>query len=230
MIHGTGTDSSVFDEAVGQMAGGWRVVTPDRRGWGRSIPVDEYRRTSIPEQSIEIAALLRELETGPVAAVGLGFGAVVALELALADPELVARAFLIEPPVFGALSEATEGMSADVDAIRAAAAEGGEQAAYELFIAGGLHTLGCGSERFADQADRSPSAARAFLVEIPAVPAWPLDPARLAALEVDVSVVTLPSTPTLLMRAAQAVADRIPGAESIHSSRDGVAAVPALFS
>ncbi|MDQ5895810.1 MAG: hypothetical protein QG596_2071 [Actinomycetota bacterium] len=173
--------------------------------------------------------MLRERQTGPATVIGIGFGAVVALELALADPDLVARAFVIEPPVFGALSEATTGMSIDVDAIRAAAAEGGEEAAYDLFLGGELQTLGCGAERFSDKADRGPAAARSFLVELPAVPAWPLDPVRLVTLEPEVTVVTLPSTPDLLKRAARAVVERVPGAGSLHSSRDGIAAVAALL-
>jgi len=223
-------DSSVFDEAVGALGTSWRLITPDRRGWGESAPVDEYRRTSIPEQSIEISALLRERDTGPVTAVGLGFGAVVALEMALAEPDLIDRAFLIEPPVLGAVSAATEGMSVDVEAIRSAAAEGGEEAAYELYLNGGLRTLGIGAQRFGDYADRGPTAARAFLVEVPAVPAWPLDPVRLAGLEAEITVVILPSTPPLLERAAQTVADRVPGAEMIHSNRDGIEAIPDLLS
>jgi pimeloyl-ACP methyl ester carboxylesterase len=165
-----------------------------------------------------------------VTVIGLGFGAVVALEMALAEPDLVDRAFLVEPPVFGAVSAATEGMSADVEAIRAAADEGGEEAAYELFLAGELRTLGIGAERFGDHADRGPTAARAFQVELPAVPAWPLDPVRLAGLEAEITVVTLPSTPDLLKRAAQAVADRVPGAETVHANRDGIEAVPELLS
>lgn len=153
----------------------------------------------------------------------------VALELCLAEPELTARAFLIEPPVYGAISAATEGMSTDVEAIRAAADDGGEEAAYELFLAGKLHTLGLGAERFLDYADRGPTAARSFLVELPAVPAWPLDPVRLATLENEVTVITVPSTPDLLKRASEAVANRVPGAETIHSSRDGIGAIPALL-
>lgn len=193
------------------------------------MPSEEYRRTSIAEQSIEVAGKVRELEVGPLSVVGLGFGAVVALELALADPGLVDRAFMIEPPVLGALSAATEGMSADVEAIRAAAEAGGEEAAYELYLAGGLPTLGAGAERFAAEADRGPYAARAFLVELPAVPAWPLDPVRLAGLEAEVAVVTLPSTPALLASAAETVVERVPGATAVRATRDGVSAVPGLF-
>ncbi|MCB0857758.1 MAG: alpha/beta hydrolase [Solirubrobacterales bacterium] len=220
----------MFDSAVGTLAGEWRLITVDRRGWGESIPADEYRRTSIAEQSIEIASILRDLDPGPVTAIGIGLGGVVCLEMALAEPDLVARVFMIEPPVFGAIRAATEGMSADVDQIRLAASEGGEEAAYELFLSGELPTLGAGAERFADRADRGQHAARAFLVELPAVPAWPLDPVRLATLEAEVTVVTLPSTPALLKRAADAVTERVPGAESIHSSRDGADAVAPLIS
>ncbi|MCB8914545.1 MAG: alpha/beta hydrolase [Thermoleophilales bacterium] len=229
LIHGTGTDSSIFDDAVGALAGNWRLVTPDRRGWGQSVPSDEYRQTSIAEQAIEIASLTRELGIRDATLAGLGFGAVVALEMALADPDLVARAFLVEPPVFAALKEATEGMSADVEAIRTAAADGGEDAAYELFLRGRLRTLGAGAERFAEDADRGPAAPRSFLIEVPAVPAWSLDPVRLAGLEAEITVVTLPSTPPLLARAAETVIDRVPGAEPVHSSRDGVAAIAALL-
>lgn len=229
LVHGTGTDSSIFDQPVGALLAEWRLITPDRRGWGESRPSSEYRRTSIAEQSIEVAGALREREVRDATVVGLGFGAVVALELALAEPDLVARAFMIEPPVFGALSAATGGMSADVEAIREAAVEGGEEAAYELYLKGRLPTLGSGAERYSSYADRGANAARAFLVEIPAVPAWPLDPVRLATLEADVTVVTLPSTPPLLKRAAEAVADRVPGAATFHSTRDGVAAIPELL-
>src|SRR5690606_16572340 len=127
-----------------------------------------------------------------------GLGGVVGLELALAEPELIAGVEMIEPPVFGSVTAATEGMSADVAAIRAVAETGGEEAAYGLYLDGELHTLGAGAERFTRFADRGPGPARAFLVEIPAVPAWPLDPVRLAGLEAAVGVVTAPSTPALL--------------------------------
>jgi hypothetical protein len=51
----------------------------------------------------------------------------------------------------------------------------------------------------------------------------------LAGLESEITVVTLPSTPALLKRAAEAVADRVPGAETVHSTHDGVQVVPALL-
>lgn len=152
---------------------------------------------------------------------GVGFGAVVALELALSEPDLVESATLVEPPLFGLVTAATGGMSADVVEIRDAAEDGGKEAAYELFLNGRLPTLGCGAERLGASADRGPLAAHTFLVELPAVPAWPLDPHRLAAIQAEVVVATTPSTPPLLMRAAEGITPRIPGAERICTVRDG---------
>lgn len=202
----------------------------DRRGWGASPAGPDYRRTSIAEQSIEIAALLREVAADrQVTVAGLGFGGVVALELALAEPGLVSWAVMIEPPVLGLLPEATEGMSADVEAIRAAAAEGGASAAWELFLAGRLPTLGAGAERFRDFADHGPEAPRTFLVELPAVPAWPLDPVRLARLEAEVTVATCPSTPQLLRDAAGSITGRIPGCQLIETGSEPAAAPAELL-
>lgn len=220
LIHGTGTGSSVFDQAVGELAGGFRLITYDRRGWGRSTPPDDHRRTSIAEQAIETAGLLRGLGVSQVTVIGLGFGAVVGFELALAEPDLIGTAFMVEPPLFGPMAAATKGMSTDVAAIRATADLGGEAAAYELFLDGSLTTLGAGAARFQSAADRSPTAAHTFLVELPAVPAWPLDPVRLARLEPEVRVVTTPSTPAILFEAAETLASRLPGAGHIFSRRE----------
>jgi len=159
----------------------------------------------------------------------VGFGAVVALELALAEPSVVTGAILVEPPLFALLTAATEGMSADVAEIRNAAEEGGEEAAYELFLGGELPTLGTGADRLADKADRGPNAAHSFLVELPAVPAWPMEPARIDDIKAEVTVATTPSSSPLLLEAANAVAPRIPEAERVFTENDGPQAVIELL-
>jgi pimeloyl-ACP methyl ester carboxylesterase len=221
LIHGTGTDSTCFERPAGELAGEMRVLTYDRTGWGETEAIGDYRRTSIAEQAIEAAGLLHRTDPAPdepVTVLGVGFGAVVALELALAEPELVSRAILVEPPLFGLLTEATEGVSTDTEAIRAAVERGGESAAYGLYLSGGLPTLGAGAERLGETADRRPAAARSLLIELPAVPAWTIDPARLAGLSPGVTVVTLPSSPAILADAADALLPRIPRAERLVTS------------
>lgn len=203
-------------------------MTYDRPGWGASEAPDDYRRTSIAEQSIAATGVLHEHGIEGVRVLGVGFGAVVALELALAEPVLVESVVLVEPPLFDTLTRATAGMSDDVAMIREAAEEGGEQAVWGLFLSGRLSTLGCGAERLAG-ADAGPTAPHSLLVELPAVPAWPLDPIRVAGLEAPVTVATVTSTPALLVDAADSLLPRIPGAVRVCSSDDFPAAIPALL-
>ena len=230
LLHATGTDSGWFDPAAGALADHLRIITCDRQGWGSSEPLGDYLRTSIPEQSIEAAGVLKEAGVSETTVVGVGFGAVVALELALAEPAMVKRAILVEPPLFALVTAATEGMSADVGEIREAAEEGGEEAAYELFLNGELPTLGTGADRLGDRADRGPNAAHAFLVELPAIPAWPMEPARIGDLGAEVVVATMPSSTPLLLEAANAVAPRLPEAERVFTGHDGPEAVVELLS
>lgn len=174
--------------------------------------------------------MLHEHGVAGARVLGVGFGAVVALELALADPDLVESTVLVEPPLFDTLTTATEGMSDDVAAIREAAGDGGEGAVWRLYLDGGLPTLGAGADRLAGSAPGAgPDAPHTLLVELPAVPAWPLDPVRIAGLDAPVTVATMPSSPALLVDAADSVVSRIPGAVRELSDEDGVAAVPGLL-
>jgi pimeloyl-ACP methyl ester carboxylesterase len=214
---------------IDRLAGEWQVLTWDRPGWGHSDPPDDYRRTSIAEQSIAAAGVLREHGVSQARVLGVGFGAVVALELALAEPGLVEGLVLIEPPLFDTLIPATEGMSNDVAAIREAAEEGGEDEVWRLYLAGRLTTLGAGAERLTGSPGAGPVAAHSLLVELPAVPAWPLDPVRIAGLSTSLIVATMPDTPALLVEAADALVTRVPGASRLHTAESGPAAVPELL-
>jgi pimeloyl-ACP methyl ester carboxylesterase len=155
---------------------------------------------------------------------------VVALELALAEPDLVDAVVLVEPPLFDTITRATEGMSDDVAAIREAAEPGGEEAVWRLYLSGGLSTLGAGAERLAGSVSGAgPAAAHTLLVELPAVPAWPLDPVRVAALEAVVTVATTPSSAGLLLEAADSLVMRIPGARREVVADDCPGAIPELL-
>jgi hypothetical protein len=58
-------------------------------------------------------------------------------------------------------------------------------------------------------------------VELPAVPAWPLDPERVVSAEPLVTVATTPGSPELLVRAADALVPRIPGAVRAFAGAEG---------
>lgn len=156
---------------------------------------------------------------------GADIGAVIAFEIGLANPGSVERVVMVDPPLFGTLPDATAGVSTDVELIRRAVEEEGESAAYELFLAGGLTTLGAGADRLGPLAFRGESAARSLLVELPAVPAWSLDPARLANLAGRVTVGSTPTAPPVLRDAAAAFAARLPGTELVMLESDGPTSV-----
>jgi pimeloyl-ACP methyl ester carboxylesterase len=78
---------------------GYRVIAVDRRGYGRS-PAGDTDQISVNLQARDVATTLqlREVEASHVA--GVSYGALVALELALARPELVLSLTLVEPTIF----------------------------------------------------------------------------------------------------------------------------------
>ena len=78
---------------------GYRVIAVDRRGYGRSTAGDT-NQISVSLQARDVATTLelREVEASHVA--GVSYGALVALELALARPERVLSLTLIEPTIF----------------------------------------------------------------------------------------------------------------------------------
>lgn len=157
--------------------------------------------------------------------VGEGLGGVVGLEIALSRPDEVAAVVMIDPPVFGLLTDATPGVSSDTERVREAVEHGGPAAAYELFLEGALTTLGAGAGRLGELADRGPEAPRSFLVELPAVPAWPLDPDRFRRLTARTVIASTPDSPPILRRAADSLVERIPQAGRRELTSVGPAAV-----
>ena len=229
-LHETATSAAVWRPLADALGPRRRVVAYDRRGWGRSGSPHAYRRTTIEEQAADAESVTANLDAGPVTLCGAGIGAVIALELVAHRPNLVAAAVLIEPPLLGLVPEATPMISADVEAIRRttlsaserraeiadpreAAAEGARAAA-GLYLSGGLEALGGGAERIPDQISAGAAGGPfALFAEPPAVSAWTIPLAELAALRTPALVVVATSTPPFVRRAAEAVAGRIPGAE-----------------
>ena len=95
LIHGLGCDSDDWAWQLDPLSERYRVVAPDLRGHGRSTAsVSGY---APPELAADIAALVEELATGPVVAVGHSMGGVVASALAVEHPELVSAVVTVDP-------------------------------------------------------------------------------------------------------------------------------------
>jgi 3-oxoadipate enol-lactonase len=92
-IHGWTLDLEVFEPQAEALAGEFRVVRHDRRGFGLSEGTP-----GIAADLDDLAALISRLELGAPALVGLSQGARVALAFALRHPDRVAALVLDGPP------------------------------------------------------------------------------------------------------------------------------------
>ncbi|HKH42979.1 MAG TPA: alpha/beta hydrolase [Solirubrobacterales bacterium] len=221
LVHETAADGSVWDAVAESVARRARAITYDRRGWGNSSAPEDYRRTTVEEQSEDAAALLESAGAVPAIIVGAGVGATLALDLLLRRSDLVAATMLIEPPVLQLLPMATEALSQDRRRLELAAESGEDM--IELYLSGALPALGAEvsrlPERLAGAARERPGSV---IAEMGISAAWRVPLPRLAAVERPSAIVTGLSTSPLLRDAAAALADRLAGS-SAHEVDSGTA-------
>jgi pimeloyl-ACP methyl ester carboxylesterase len=96
LIHGTGGNADIWGEAFDLLSEDHRVIGYDRRGFTRSVhpPVRDMER-----HRLDAVGLLRELDAAPATVVGWSAGGVLALDLAVHNPEVVSALVLEEPPL-----------------------------------------------------------------------------------------------------------------------------------
>jgi pimeloyl-ACP methyl ester carboxylesterase len=215
LVHETATSGAVWNAVARAVAEEAQAIAYDRRGWGASTAPEGYERTTIEEQSEDLAVLIEALEAAPAVLCGAGTGAVIALDLLLRRADLVTGAVLVEPPVFGLLPEATEALSDDRVLLEQAVADNGSFGALGLYLSGDLQALGAGSGRLpsALTADARERPASVF-AELGASSAWAMPLLRFAAAERPSIVVAARSTPPLLREAGKALAARLAGSET----------------
>jgi len=101
LIHGGVFHSGpAWAKTIGPLVqGGYRVIAVDRRGYGRSPPgATDAIAVSLQARDVATTLDLRDVEVSHVA--GVSYGALVALELALAQPKRVLSLTLVEPTIF----------------------------------------------------------------------------------------------------------------------------------
>jgi pimeloyl-ACP methyl ester carboxylesterase len=213
LVHETAATGAVWEPVAEQVSQQARAIPYDRRGWGSSGSPDDYRRTTIEEQSEDAAALLESLDPRPAVVCGAGVGAVIALDLMLRRSSLVDGVVLIEPPLLQLLPTATEALSEDRRRLEGAAAQGGD--VVELYLSGELPALGAGASRIPDPlAADARARPGSVIAELGIVSGWRMPLPRLAHAERPSLVVTGPSTPPLLREASEALAGRLAGCSS----------------
>jgi len=90
LLHGgLGTALLHFRREIPVFAERYRVIAPDMRGYGHSSPPREFPPDFYHRDAADMAALLDALDARPARVLGWSDGAVVALALTVARPDLV---------------------------------------------------------------------------------------------------------------------------------------------
>jgi pimeloyl-ACP methyl ester carboxylesterase len=101
-------DAGPFGPLAELLAGDYTVLTTDPRGINRS-PVDDPGQDSTAEmRADDLSRLVAHVDAGPAVVLGSSGGAVSALALVQAHPELVRVAVAHEPPLLELLPDAAE--------------------------------------------------------------------------------------------------------------------------
>lgn len=94
-LHGTGAHSLVaWERCLHDLPQGYRLITYDRRGFGRSTAGLARRLSDHVDDAV---ALLCQLDAAPATVVSQSGGSVIALHLATRHPELVSGLVMAEP-------------------------------------------------------------------------------------------------------------------------------------
>lgn len=190
------------------VAEGHRVVAYDRRGYGASGAPDPYRATTIHEQAEDAAAVLRATAEEPATVVGLGFGALVVLDVLVRHAALAGAAVLVDPPAFAFVPEANEALAAERLALEEALRASGAPGAADVFG---------GTAAAFPQAALADYAGRA---------SWSPTRRELRAIAAPVAIVGTPGAPAHVALATQRLADHLPTARPAEGVLSAVRALP----
>lgn len=185
LLQGGISEASATTRLAAELADTFTVVSYDRRGLGRSpAPVPgEPPPDALHRHALDAAAVLRRFTDRPASVVGASIGAVVALQLAVEEPDLVGTAVVHEPPLPAVVHDAER--------------EAGLDHVAELARTDVVAAIGAMGRLVADRSDPEPGAGAPrpagdlhaglrwfFAHDFPAVRANPLDAARIRSVPV----------------------------------------------
>jgi pimeloyl-ACP methyl ester carboxylesterase len=136
-VHGAWVDHETWAAVVGPLASQFRAVTYDRRGHSRSERSSE--QGSAEQRAADLVELIERLDLAPVFAVGNSSGALIALRVAAARPDLLRGLSIHEPPGWPLLADEPqlrpmlEGLGERISAVRTLLEDGKDAEAAEQF-------------------------------------------------------------------------------------------------
>jgi pimeloyl-ACP methyl ester carboxylesterase len=108
LVHGSIADHRTWDRQRALLARHYRVFAYSQRYFGPGPWPPGGPKIGVPVQTQDLTAFIRTLGAGPVHLVGWSSGGLVALNVALQQPELVKSVFVYEPPLASVLTNETE--------------------------------------------------------------------------------------------------------------------------
>ena len=133
-IHGIGGSGDLLAGELAPLTKHGRLITYERRGYGASEAPEPYLATTVTEQSEDAAALLAAIDAAPTLLVGVGFGALIALDLCLRHAALVCCAVLVDPPLYSLDLESTRELADQRGAIETALLAGSREGAVAALL------------------------------------------------------------------------------------------------
>jgi pimeloyl-ACP methyl ester carboxylesterase len=203
VIHGLAGDGKAWEPFARRLEHEARVISYDRRGYGDSGAPAPYERTTVYEQTEDALELVRSLEAAPALVCGDGFGALVALDLAIRHPASVRGVVLADPPLYAFIPAATEVLGREREGLRDALRDRGPEAAVEEWLAGRAE---------GEALTRARAAHRAFFADFAGLSTWPVTRAELRAVALPAVIVTGVDAPPHILAAADALAGLLPHA------------------
>jgi pimeloyl-ACP methyl ester carboxylesterase len=215
VVHGMASGAAAAAGLRAALPG--RVIAHDRRGYGGSGAPEPYAATTVQEQGEDAAALLAALGVARARIVGLGFGALIALDLLVRRPELVEAAVLSDAPLYAFVPAANEELAAQRGMLEDALREGGPREAIARWL---------GPDADAETLERAQASPRGFFADYAGVATWSPSRRELRAIAAPVVFVTGAGDQHLATAADEAAAF-VPGAVR-RTDGDVVAAALAL--
>jgi pimeloyl-ACP methyl ester carboxylesterase len=204
VVHGLASDATAWEPAAHELAaGGLRAVTYDRRGYGGSGAPEPYTGTTVSEQAADALALLDALAPDGAIVAGDGFGALVALDVALRFPERVRALVCANPPLFAFVPDAAQELAEQRAQLEDALRAGGPAAAVAAWL---------GGRADADALARAQASAVGFFADYAGLASLAVTRRELRAVDVDAVVVTGRFSPPQIVAAADALAELLPRA------------------
>ncbi|HVU68215.1 MAG TPA: alpha/beta hydrolase [Ktedonobacteraceae bacterium] len=133
LLHAGVADSRMWDEQFAAFAQHYQVVRYDQRGFGKSeVPVSAFKSHE------ELAHLLQHLNIARASLIGVSLGGKIALDFALAYPQMVNALVLVAPSVSGAMPtpEVQAFYDAEEEALEAEDLDGATELNLKMWVDG----------------------------------------------------------------------------------------------